>query len=189
VIKSPPPPRQAGRLPGRRAACQHCRSTAPTSMPALRSMPLGLRSVVARLDCREGPARVRDLITLGSRFDRTPDGALRPVARTGPIPGRVAPVWQATSPARPSMDALVAAVGPQTISRGSKALGRLSSSGCQHRVRWRRLRAVRQPDDPDGAPDRALHRCTGGLFPGHDHSARSRADAIGQLPIEAGPDR
>lgn len=65
--------------------------------------------LVARLIAEEGPARVRDLITLGVPFDRTPDGQLALSLEAAHSHPRVARV-SGDMAGKAIMDALVAAV-------------------------------------------------------------------------------
>lgn len=86
--------------------------------------------VIARLIAEEGPARVRDLISLGVPFDRTPDGQLALSLEAAHSHPRVARV-SGDLAGKAIMDALVAAVSAAPHIRlieGARAAGLLQDS-------------------------------------------------------------
>ena len=142
--------------------------------------------VVARLIAEEGPARVRDLITLGVPFDRTPDGALAlslEAAHSRPRVARVA----GDLAGKAIMDALVAAVAASThitVIEGVRAVGLLQDD--KHRVAGVVLRDSSGNLTTQTARQTVL--CTGGtggLFQVTTNPREARGDAIA-MAYEAG---
>ena len=135
--------------------------------------------VIARLIAEEGPARVRDLITLGVPFDKTPDGALAlslEAAHSHPRVARVA----GDLAGKAIMDALVAAVGAAdhiTVREGVRAVSLMQDDN-------KAIAGVILRDD-NGILSTLTARetvlCTGGtggLFQVTTNPAAARGDAL-----------
>ncbi|MBU1286898.1 MAG: FAD-dependent oxidoreductase, partial [Alphaproteobacteria bacterium] len=142
--------------------------------------------IIARLIAEEGPARVRDLISLGVPFDRTPDGALAlslEAAHSRPRVARVA----GDLAGKAIMDALVAAVAASThitVIEGVRAVGLLQDD--TNRVAGVVLRDAAGNLTTQTARQTVL--CTGGtggLFQVTTNPREARGDAIA-MAYEAG---
>ncbi|WP_423787209.1 L-aspartate oxidase [Hyphomonas chukchiensis] len=142
--------------------------------------------IIARLIAEEGPARVRDLISLGVPFDRTPDGALAlslEAAHSRPRVARVA----GDLAGKAIMDALVAAVAASThitVIEGVRAVGLLQDDNS--RVAGVVLRDAAGNLTTQTARQTVL--CTGGtggLFQVTTNPREARGDAIA-MAYEAG---
>ncbi|MEO0817589.1 MAG: L-aspartate oxidase [Pseudomonadota bacterium] len=134
---------------------------------------------VAGLIAEDGPARVRDLISLGVPFDRTPEGALAlslEAAHSHPRVARVA----GDLAGRAIMDALVEAVtvsGHIKVVEGVKACGLLNDD--QGRVAG--IVTINRQGDFDTMPALETVLCTGGiggLFQVTTNPASARGDAL-----------
>lgn len=142
--------------------------------------------VIARLIAEDGPARVRDLLTLGVPFDRTPDGALALSLEAAHSRPRVARV-SGDLAGKAIMDALVAAVAATPsieLIEGARAVSLLQDAN--GRVAGVVLRDGSGQLTPRTA--RATAMCTGGsggLFRVTTNPREAQGDAI-TMAYEAG---